>query len=319
MNFNQLLYLKELIHSGSFTKAAAKLGISQPALSTQIKMLEQESEITLIDRHARPIKLTSEGEEVYQIVLEILQRMESLSEISLRLQGKREGVLILGIIPTLAPYLVPLFMDELQEKYPRLELVIEELITEEIIRRIRTGHLDGGVISTPVEAGKLHFRILFYEQFFLYVSDRHPLYSREYVTMNDIDLNDLWYLKEGNCFQNQVNAVCRLAGRTKSRGNLVYKSNSIESLRRIVETRHGMAFLPELATMSVPSEREDMIKPIRGVEPVREISLVTGSVYARRHLLDAFVEVVLSQLPSHMKTRPSKWVVATELSVGQFS
>ncbi|MGC9471196.1 MAG: LysR substrate-binding domain-containing protein [Bacteroidales bacterium] len=258
-------------------------------------------------------------QEMYQVVLEILQRMESLNEISSRLRRKMEGTLNLGVIPTLAPYLVPLIIDELQEEYPRIELVIEELITEEIIRRIRTGHLDGGLISTPVEAGKLYFRPLFYEQFFLYVSDRHPLYSRKYVSMDEIDLNDLWYLKEGNCFQNQVNAVCRLAGKKRASGNLVYKSNSIESLRRIVESRHGMAFLPELATMTVPADREDMIKPVRGVEPVREISLVTGSVYARQHLLDAFVEVVLSQLPPHLKNKPSKWVVATELSVGQFS
>ena len=124
---------------------------------------------------------------------------------------------------------------------------------------------------------------------------------------------NIWYLKEGNCFTNQVNAICNLAGIRKGRQNLVYFSHSIESLRRIVESRQGLTFIPELATMLVPSEMEDMIKPITGRQPVREISIVSGLYFSKKRLLDAFTEVALSQLPWHMKKKPDNWVVDTEL------
>jgi LysR family hydrogen peroxide-inducible transcriptional activator len=315
MNLNQLDYLRELLYRGSFTRAARSLGISQPALSTQIKKLEEETGLALIDRNARPVQLTRDGVIFYEMALDILQRLDALKNLPVHLADEIEGELRMGMIPTLAPYFLALFIDELNNKYPGLELIIEELITEEIIHKIRTGHLDAGIISTPVEARNLNFRSLFYEQFFLYVADRHPLYEKEELRLSDIDLDEIWYLQEGNCFRNQVNAICSLAGKRTGGRNLVYQSNSIESLRRIVESRHGLTFIPELATMQVPSEQEDMIKPIAGSKPVREISLIYGSLFTKKRLLEAFTAVVLSQLPQHMKSKPAGWVVDTDLRI----
>ena len=313
MNLTQLIYLKELVHHGSFTRAAQHLGISQPALSTQIKNLEEETELVLIERNKKPVRLSKDGEVYYEMASEILQRIEVLKDLPFHLSNEVKGALRLGIIPTLAPYFISLIIEELELRYPELELIVEELITETIIQRIKTGHLDAGLVSTPLEISNMHQTPLFYEQFFLYVSDKHPLYERDEIHIEDLDNMNIWYLKEGNCFTNQVNAICNLAGIRKGRQNLVYFSHSIESLRRIVESRQGLTFIPELATMLVPSEMEDMIKPITGRQPVREISIVSGLYFSKKRLLDAFTEVALSQLPWHMKKKPDNWVVDTEL------
>ncbi len=315
MNINQLNYLKELVFKGSFTLAAESLDISQPALSTQIRLLEEEMELVLIDRNHKPLILTPDGEKFMQIALEILQRIDAIKELPFLLAKEVKGELRIGIIPTLAPYFVPMFIDGLNNEYPELELIIEELITNDIVHRLRTGHLDAGIVSTPLEAGNLTTLPLFYEKFFLYVSDKHPLYDKTEIEISDFDPEDLWYLQEGNCFQNQVNAICKLAGKQERFQSLIYNSNSIESLRRIVESRHGMTFIPELATLMIPSEQEDMIKPIKGSAPVREISMIFGSLYKKKHLLDAFTKTLLSQLPSSMKKRPEMWVVDSGLKI----
>ncbi len=313
MTINQLQYLKELVYTGNFSEAAENLGISQPALSAQIKQLEIEVELSLIDRNARPITLTKDGEAFFEISMDILQRMEALKNLPVDLEEDIKGELKIGMIPTLAPYFVPLFIDKLQQNYPDLNITIEELITEDIVHKVRTGHLDAGVISTPIEVKKLHFRKLFYERFYLYVSNKHKLFGKDEVELNDFEMEDLWYLQEGNCFQNQVNAICSLAGNPKGRQNLNYKSNSIESLRRIVESTKGMTFIPELSTLQIPSENEEMIKPIKKNQPVREISLVFASVYAKKRMLDVFCDQVLKALPAYMKHPPSNWLVDTEL------
>jgi LysR family hydrogen peroxide-inducible transcriptional activator len=317
MNLNQLIYLRELVYTGNFTHAARNLGISQPALSTQITLLEEEVELALFDRSKKPVTLTLEGESFYEIASEILQRMDALKGLPFIISKKTEGTLRLGMIPTLAPYFVSLFMGELNRKHPDLELIIEELITREIVLKIRTGHLDAGIISTPVElSGRLSFQTLFYERFYLYVPERHPLFEKEKVSIEEIDQTEVWYLQEGNCFRNQVNSICSLAQRSPGKHKMVYCTNSIESLRRIVERRHGVTFIPELATMHLPPEQEEMIKPMYGTEPVREISMVSASFLSKRHLLDAFLDVALSQLPAHMKKKPSDQVVDTALELG---
>ncbi|MBN1388923.1 MAG: hydrogen peroxide-inducible genes activator [Bacteroidales bacterium] len=316
MTIKQLQYFKELLHYGSFTRAASKLGLSQPALSAQIKKLEVETELSLIDRNAKPLVLTGDGEKFYEEALEILQRFDALKNFPDHFTKEIKGELQVGMIPTLAPYFVSIFINDLQREYPELKLVIEELITEDIIHKIRTGHLDAGIISTPVEVRKMKFRPLFYERFFLYVSDSHQLYGEKEVSLEDFSMEDIWYLQEGNCFRNQVNSICNLAGIRTGSQILTYSSNSLESLRRIVESRSGITFIPELATINVPSDREEMIKPIKGNDHYREISLVFESLYNKKRLLDAFLEVALRQLPSHMKKRPPGMIMDTELKVG---
>ncbi len=315
MNFNQLEYLKELRQQGSFSIAAKKLGITQPALSLQIQKLEEEIGFKLIDRGKRPLALTSEGELFFQKSVEILKMTEQLKTISFELSEEIKGYLKVGIIPTLAPYLVPFFIKEMRTSYPRLQIEIIEMKTEEIIMDLKMGNLDCGILSTPVETSGVIFESLFYERFFAYVSERSQLFSKSKLNIRKLKDEDIWYLEEGNCFQNQVNSICRVSRKKPDEHNLVYKSNSIESLRRIVENQNGITFIPELATINIPSELEDLIKEIEGDQPVREISLATVKNMARERQVNALKKTILKTIPKRMTVKPDGWVVDTQLQV----
>lgn len=253
MNIIQLEYLREICLTGSFSHAAEKLRITQPALSLQIQKLEEELEFKLIDRTHRPLKLTEEGLVFYQKSLDILQQIDQLKDIAIELGDEIKGVLKIGIIATLAPYLVSLFVHDLKEKYPALQVEIFEMKTNEIISGLKMSNLDCGIISTPVSEKNLSFEPVFYERFFAYVSEQHKLYSKEAIAVNEIDEKDIWYLEEGNCFQNQVNSICNIKANNQGKRFFTYSSSSIDSLRHIVENENGITFVPELATINIPA------------------------------------------------------------------
>lgn len=300
MNLSQLEYLRELYVSGSFSMAAEKLGITQPALSLQIQKLEEELDFKLIDRARRPLKLTAEGEVFFRKVTDILQQVDQLKDIAFELGNEIKGTLKIGIIPTLAPYLVPLFLNRLSREYPALHIEVYELKTEEIIAEMKMSRLDCGIISTPVSENNLDFQPLFYERFFAYVSEKHPLYTKEMVSIGEIEENDLWYLEEGNCFQNQVNSICNLSPGIQAGRLLDYRSSSIDSLRRIVENENGVTFIPELATINIPAEQEEMIKEFSDDHPVREISLISLKRPAKERQIKALQTVIKKSIPKRM-------------------
>ena len=315
MNLTQLEYLKELHVEGSFSAAAQKLGVTQPALSLQIQKLEEELEFKLVDRSKRPMKFTEEGKIFYLKTVEILKMVEQLKQVSFEMSEEVGGTLLAGMIPTLAPYLVPLFINELNLAFPQLRVEIFEIKTEEIISRLKTGSLDCGIISTPVLASGIQFEPLFYERFFAYVSENHLLFNEAKINIDDIDEEDIWYLEEGNCFQNQVNSICKIDNQKKTSQNLVYRSSSIESLRRIVENKNGITFIPELATINIPSEQEDLIREFEGEQPVREISLVTPKNYAKERQVAALKEIIVKSIPRRMLEKPEGFIADTLIQI----
>ncbi len=311
MNINQLEYLKELHLCASFSEAAQRLGITQPALSLQVQKLEEELDFKLVDRTKRPFGFTVEGEVFYQKSVEILKQIEQLKQISTELSEEVGGSLKVGIIPTLAPYLVPLFIRLLAKEYPALQMEVSEMKTGEIIAEIKLGNIDCGIISTPVSAKNIAITPLFYEQFYAYVSVNHPLFKKEEVSLNDISDAEVWYLEEGNCFQNQVNSICNISSRKDETQNLVYRSSSIESLRRIVENKNGLTFIPELATINIPAEQEELIKEIAGDLLFREISLVSAKRLAKERQVKALQDVIQRSVPKRMLKNPGKGIVDT--------
>lgn len=315
MNFVQLEYLKELHIRGSFSKAAQILGVTQPALTLQIQKLEEELDFKLLDRSKRPFNFTVEGEAFYLKAVEILKMVDQLKQISIEISEEVKGQIIVGIIPTLAPYLVPLFINELNNCYPQLQVEVMELKTEEIISRLKLGNIDCGILSTPITSGNIAIIPLFYERFYTYISENHELYKKDSVDIHEIDDSDIWYLEEGNCFQNQVNSICKINIQKKTSQNLVYRSSSIESLRRVVENKNGITFIPELATLNIPSELEEMVKEISGEQPVREISLVTPRNYSKKRQVEALKNVILKSIPKRMQVKPDSWIVDTELDI----
>lgn len=305
MNINQLKYFVELYRVRNFSKAAENLSISQPALSLQIQKVEEEFGYFLVERNRKPLGITVEGELFFEKAVQVIQMMNDFEQLSFELEEEIKGEIRIGIIPTLSPYLTPLIINPAKKRFPDLKIEIVELVTETILTKLKFNELDAGIISTPVKAANFGFTPLFYEQFFLYVAESHPLYKQSRIKRHEIATDELWYLTEGNCFQNQINSVCAIPSFESVSSSFRYVSSSIESLKRIVESQGGITFIPELATLNVSSEYEDLIKPFEDPIPTREISLVYLKNTGLKKLVRAFMEVILGTIPKRMKERPA--------------
>jgi len=301
MTIQQLEYAMALAKHGSYSKAARAVGITQPAMSLRIKKLEEGIGLMLFDRTQKPVRPTVEGALFLEKAQLLLTQAEQLKDFSLGLKEEISGEINIGIIPTLAPYLLPLFISDLNQQFGKLKIHIKEMLTREILEGLRTGEVHAGIISTPIQTRtKIVSKVLFYERFLLFVSEQHPLFHEEVIAVEEIALNDLWLLKEGNCFRDQVDNICEIARGSNQNNLFYYESNSIESLCRIVEYKGGVTFLPELTTLHLGSDREDMIKEIKGRSRVREISMVHLPNEVRTHILDAVVTVIQRNIPTHM-------------------
>ncbi|MEN0003877.1 MAG: LysR substrate-binding domain-containing protein [Bacteroidota bacterium] len=316
MTLQQLEYALALRRYGSYGRAAKAVGISQPAMSIQIKKLEEEVSLLLFDRSQKKVKATYEGNLFLERAQLLVTDAHQLHNLAQSLREELSGSLRLGIIPTLAPYLIPLFIREVNTTYPTLKIHMEEALTEEIIQGIKVGTFDGGIVSTPIES-KLMFTIvpLFYERFLLFVSEKHPLFQQKQVQVEEIPIEDLWLLKEGNCFRDQVDNICEIVKEQDSESLFYFESNSIESLCRIVEFKGGVTFLPELTTLQFGSEREEMIKKIKGPDRVRELSLLHLPNHGKKRAMSKLCEVIKENLPKRLLNKEGAIRVPTKIKV----
>lgn len=316
MNKTQLEYALALQKYGNYSRAAKQLGISQPALSLQIKNLEKNLGIYLFDRSKKPLGVTFEGSKFLDRAQHVISQFSQLEHFAQSLKEDFAGEIVVGIIPTLAPYLVPLFISDLNKKYPLLKVIIKEAITEQIIEGVRNGDIQLGIVATPIDTSiKFATQPIFYEAFQLFISDSHPLSNNAQIDINEISPNDLWLLKEGNCFRDQVNNICGFTRDECSIQKFTYESNSIEALCRIVEYQGGVTFLPELSTMHLGEEREDMLKEIKGHKRVREISMISIPNETRIRFIDKIRESIQGNIPSQMLVQGSGEVIDTGIGV----
>lgn len=310
MTLKQLEYALALQNLGSYGKVAKHMGVSQPAVSLQIQALEEELDLKLFDRSKKQVEPTVNGILFLEKAQLLVTESKHLQDLAINLSEEVQGELCLGIIPTLSPYLVPLFADELQKRYPKIKLSVKELITEEVLQGVKDGSLHGGIISTPIQLkSNLELNPIFYEKFYLYVSDQHDLINEDEISVEEIHHEDIWMLKEGNCFMDQVSNICSMAEQRDS--TLHYESNNIDALRRIVEYKGGITFVPELATLMIPADQEDLLKEISGISKVREISLVQLKTEVRKNLLSSVVDTIKDCIPKQMLSKDNKEVVTT--------
>lgn len=298
MTLSQLEYALVLSRYLSFNRAAEKLGITQPALSLQIKKLEQEINMQLFNRNSSPISVTQDGAKFLERSQQILTDARQLVHFASELKEGFNDTLKIGVIPTLAPFLIPLFASELQTDFPGFFLDIHELTTGRTLERVRDGSLDVGIISTPLESPGFNVIPLFYEKFYFYTSE--PRYfDEENIALENVSYDELWLLDEGNCFRDQINDFCDLKEIRKNK-RFIYRSNSIDALVRIVDTKGGMTILPELSTLSLDEQQEEYVKGISGIPKAREISLITRKYYDKKRFIEKLEEYVKKNVPRHM-------------------
>ena len=298
MTLNQLIYALELKKHLNFQRAAEHLSISQPALSIQIKKLEEELDILLFNRNTSPMEVTRDGQLFLIRAQELVSNARQLENFSYELKEDFKGTLVIGIIPTLAPFLIPLFSQRFIEKYPELQLIIQEQMTEQVITNLRTGDIDAGIISTPVNIYGIKTIPMFYERFYLYASSKTNFHAQE-ISIEEINQSNLWLLDEGNCFRDQVTNFCNLDMIRKGK-QFIYQSNSIDALIRIVDMHGGMTILPELTTLSLDSYQEENLKTIKGKSKAREIGMAVTSNYTKARFINALKVIIEENIPSHM-------------------
>jgi LysR family transcriptional regulator, hydrogen peroxide-inducible genes activator len=298
MNFQQLEYIIAVDTHRHFAKAAEKTFVTQPTLSMMIQKLEEELGLRIFDRSKQPVKPTQEGEEVIARAKQIVADVNRLKEFAKVLKHEISGELKLAVIPTLAPYLLPLFLKAFVEKHPLLKINIRELVTNDIITSLKNGDIDIGLLATPLTDPKLEEHPVFYEEFFAYVSDDEKVARKKYLLPKDIDLSKLWLLEEGHCLRNQVLNLCELKKKDFEGARLQYEAGSIETLKNLVDHHKGITILPHLATLDLSKKQQERIREFGHPKPMREISLVVNKNFHRTSILNTLKAEIELHLPA---------------------
>jgi LysR family hydrogen peroxide-inducible transcriptional activator len=298
MNLRDLHYLVALAEHRHFGRAAEASFVSQPTLSTQIKKLEDELGVALVERTPRKVLLTETGREIARRARGVISEIDEIKAIAQRTRDPESGSLRLGVFPTLGPYLLPHLVPLVRTRFPRLELLLIEEKTEHVIRMLREGSLDAGVLALPVHEDSLHSEFLFEEPFVLAVPEAHPLAQKKSrLKLSDLEDENLLLLEDGHCLRDQALEVCQLAGAGEKTG---FRATSLETLRQMVAANVGITLLPTLA-IKPPMARTDNVHLLEfsGHAPSRRLALVWRKSSSMTTFLKRFTEVIRS-LPAEL-------------------
>lgn len=309
MTFTQLEYVLAVFRHRHFAAAAADCFVTQPTLSMQIHKLELELGIKIFDRSKQPVIPTEQGLELIAQAQRVIASRDALLDMVNNRKGIVAGELRVGIIPTLAPYLLPLFVKEFTAKYPEVRLVVNEMMTDTIIQRLRDGKIDAGILVTPLLEQGIREEVLFYEELVVYVSRNNAAYEKQYMLARDIDPNKLWLLEEGHCFRSQIMNLCELQKASKQGHRFEYEAGSIETLRRMVEINDGITILPELSTIDLPTRQQQLIRKFKNPVPMRQVSLVVHRDFIKKKLLDILKREIIAAVPEKVKKNKNTNVV----------
>lgn len=308
MTLVQLEYIVAVDTYRSFVTAAEKCFVTQPTLSMQVQKLEELLGVKIFDRSKQPVSPTEIGAQIIAQARIILQESGKVKELISSQQQDVLGELRIGVIPTVAPYLLPEVISAMLEKYPELKLLIWEYTTEDIIHHLKTGVLDCGILATPLTDANITETPLYYETFVSYISKNSKLYKKKAVDSEDLNDENIWLLNEGHCMRNQVLNICRSTKNNRLQG-LEYNTGSVETLIRMVDLNGGATLLPELAIAELNAKQTGKIRYFKAPEPVREISLVTHKNFIKKRMLNALKEEILEIIPKAMKQKKKKDVV----------
>ncbi|PWJ40903.1 hydrogen peroxide-inducible genes activator [Sediminitomix flava] len=294
----QLEYIVAVEQHKSFSMAADACFVTQPTLSMQIKKLEEYLGIVLFDRTKQPIIPTEVGKPIIEQARNTLREVNRIEEIVKQHQGIVSGDLTVGIIPTLAPYLLPRFAGPLTREYPEMRLYIKELQTEEIIRQLKQDQIDVGILVTPLHEDGIVETPLFYEDILVYTNPEYKFEDKKELSIEDLKSPDLWLLSKGHCFRDQVINLCAYQGQLSNNLPIAYESGSLETLMKLVDNEGGFTLLPELATDGMNEDLQNRIRTIKDLKPTREVSLVSARNFAKESMLEALAGTIKQVMPN---------------------
>lgn len=302
MTLQQLEYIVALDEYRHFVTAAEHCFVSQPNLTMQVKKLEEEVGVKIFDRNKKPLQPTVIGKEIIIRARQILRESRQLTEFVNYEKESMEGELKIGIIPTLAPYLLPNLLPLFVKEYPKIHLTIQEVQTEQVISRIKSGVIDMGILVTPITETAIKEFPVFYEPFLLYLPEKHRLFQEKLLVAEDLDPSEILVLDEGHCFRDQALAICNNAKSGTSIG-FDYQSGSIETLKSLV--RHGVGFtlVPELSVMD--ELESDHVRRFADPQPVREVSIVVHNSFIKDSLITQLQETIRRVVPDRLLQKHS--------------
>ncbi|NID17116.1 DNA-binding transcriptional regulator OxyR [Luteibacter yeojuensis] len=297
MNLRDLSYLVALAEYRHFGRAAEASFVSQPTLSTQIRKLEDELGVALVERTPRKVLLTETGREIARRARAVLSQVDEIKSIAQRTRDPESGTIRLGIFPTLGPYLLPHVIPRLRERFPRLELLLREEKTEQVLHMLREGTLDAGILALPVHDDSLHTEFLFEEPFLLAVPGGHPLASRRKLRMEDLSEQNLLLLEDGHCLRDQALEVCHMAGAGEKSG---FRATSLETLRQMVSANVGITLLPALAVKPPIAQSANVqLVEFDAPAPSRRIAMLWRKSSAMTPFFEALAAVI-RDVPAHL-------------------
>ena len=286
MTITQLHYVLAVAEYQNFTKAAEKCFVTQPTLSMQIQKLEDQLKVQIFDRSKKPIELTEVGRKIVNQAKNIVNEADRINDIVDQQKGFIGGGFRLGIIPTVMPTLLPMFLKTFIKRYPKVKLKIEELTTEEIIQRIKDGHLDAAIAATPLKQEQIKERVLFYEPFVGYVPQNHRLSSKSKLEVSDLDIDEMLLLEDGHCFRDGVLNLCK-ALKSQNTDEFQLESGSIEMLIKLANEGMGMTLLPYLHTLDLKDNEKENLLFFNEPSPAREVSLIYHKSELKIQITDA--------------------------------
>jgi LysR family transcriptional regulator, hydrogen peroxide-inducible genes activator len=303
MTLTQLNYIIAVDRCRNFAQAARECFVTQPTLSMQIHKLEDYLQITIFDRNKSPVEPTPLGKKVLEYARKVMHGASELEELSKSLRGEVSGEYVLGVIPTLAPYLLPLFVQNFVKNFPEVDLKIYEYQTEEIIKFLKEGKIDGALLATPLETKGLKEDVLFLEPFQIFLSPSHALLKKKTLDEKDLDLSEAWLLKEGHCLRSQVLQLCQ--NRALAGQHLYFEAGSLETLINMVKASQGFTVLPYLASQNLSGADQKLIREFK-LSPVREISFVTGPHSLKTSIESALISTIEKSLPAELNKKSAK-------------
>lgn len=293
---SQLEYIVAVDLHRHFGAAAQHCYVTQPTLSMQIKKAEEELGLSLFDRSRQPIVPSKMGRLIIEQSRVILRERDRLHELLAEFKNELQGHLRLGIIPTLAPYLLPKFVGDFVRNYPKIKLEVMELSTKDLAEALEKDQVDLGILVTPFRQAKIHTIPLFYEEIQLYIHEQDPLFKKQVVAAEELKGRSLWLLRQDHCFRNQMINLCKIP-QEEQRLPFSFDSGSLEALQRLVDQEGGFTLLPELACRAEQAPRLRPISP----KPLREVSLAHLHNFAKPRWIKILKEEILAALPKRMQ------------------
>ncbi len=286
MTITQLQYVLAVAEHRNFTLAAEKCFVTQPTLSMQIQKIEEELNILIFDRSKKPIQLTDIGQKIVTQAKNIVNEAGKIKDIVEYQKGFIGGEFRLGIIPTVMPTLLPMFLNNFIKKYPKVKLIIEELNTDEIILRLKNGHLDAAIAATPLEDEKIKEIVLYFEPFVAYIPDNFKISQKNEIEISDLNLGDILLLQDGHCFRDGILNLCKNQNAV-SDATFQLESGSFETLIKLADEGLGMTLLPYLHTLDLKEKDKSKLIHFKEPKPAREVSLIYPKSELKIHIIDA--------------------------------